>query len=195
MIFHHNFAPSASFPQKVPGNLREREFKVRFRRHQGLPAWSLHKNTLGVASRDSLGWSPQTESLEWEREVHQMVSPHPSIPSCLCTQTSVKLSPYLLWPVSSAITSYEIKSNMLILTLRKTGGSQRASLLQNLHWNSHLIPTFQLSLAAAINFEDSDSENQEAFCPGFMWTTKLNKHSAGRKESFRSQYFQHLPFP
>ena len=49
---------STSFPKKVPGNLREREFKIRFRRHPGPSALFLLKNATGVASRDSLDWSP-----------------------------------------------------------------------------------------------------------------------------------------
>lgn len=61
---------SASFPKKVPGNLREREFKIKFGRHQGQSALFLLKNATGVASRDSPDWAPYAESLEGEGEVH-----------------------------------------------------------------------------------------------------------------------------
>lgn len=61
-------------------------------------------------------------------------------------------------------------------------GSEGASLLQNLHQNSHLIPTLELSLAAMINFKDRDNRKQEAFCPELTKKQRLQSWIFSRKE-------------
>lgn len=104
---------------------------------------------------------------------------HSSIPSCLWPWTPVKPSPYLLWPVRPAVSWYERNSSRPILWKR---GSEGASPRQNIHRNSHLIPTLELSLAAMADFEDRDKGQQEAFCPEFTKSHRLQSWIFSGKE-------------
>lgn len=93
-------------------------------------------------------------------------------------------------PVWSSLPIFSAQCALLSAGMRGTlichfcgkWGSQGASLLQNLHRNSHLIPTLELSLAAMTNFEDRDNGKQEVFCPEFTKRRRLQSWIFSRKE-------------